>query len=246
MNIVIVGATSAIAKETARLFAFNDKAAFLLVGRFAERLENLAADLRTRGAAKVEIWAGDLLEARNAEAVFAQAAAALGRIDLVFIAQGSLTDEGRAATDGAYRAAQAGINFLSPAAFAYAAAELFRRQGGGGQIAMITSVAGERGRARNFFYGSCKASLIAFSQGLRASLFRDGITVTELRPGGVDTPMTAGMRKGLLFASAPKAGRVCYEAIQARRAVVYVPGYWRIIMAIVRAIPERFFQRMKF
>ena len=130
-------------------------------------------------------------------------------------------------------------------AFAYAAAAEFRARRGG-HLALITSVAGVRGRAKIFFYGSAKAGLIAFSQGLRASLVRDGITVTELRPGLIATPMTAHLPSGPLMTSAAQAGRLCHRAIKARQAIAYIPGYWRIIMTIIRLIPEKIFGRMNF
>lgn len=241
MKILIVGATSAIAVETARLYAAREHATFFLVGRFAERLETVAADLRSRGAAGVETWAGDLTDPEAPAIVLARA----GEIDRILIAHGSLSDEERAARDAAYRASEIAVNVASPLAFAYAAAGQFRARQAG-QIVIITSVAGVRGRAKNFFYGSAKASLTVFSQGLRASLCRDGVVVTELRPGLIDTPMTSGMKQGLLSTSAAEAGRLCHAAINARRPVAYIPGYWVIIMTIIRLIPERFFQRMKF
>ncbi len=238
MKILIVGATSAIAQETARCFAASEHAAFLLAGRSAARLEAVAADQRARGAADVQTWVGELTDP-------AAVIAAAGDFDIILIAHGSLSDEPRAAIDPAYRAAEIAINLTSPMAFAYAAAEYFRPKRSG-QIALITSVAGVRGRARIFFYGSAKAGLIAFTQGLRASLCRDGVTVTELRPGLIDTPMTAGVTHGLLSTSAGEAGRLCYRAIKARRDVAYIPGYWIVIMTIIRLIPEKIFQRMKF
>lgn len=241
MKILIVGATSAIALETARCFAAGEGASFCLAGRSAERLETVAADLRARGAGGVDVWAGDL----TAFTAPAEVLRVAGEVDLVLIAHGSLSDEARGAVDPAYRASEILVNLTSPMAFAYAAAERFRAKKAG-QIALITSVAGVRGRARLFFYGSAKAGLIAFSQGLRASLCRDGVIVTELRPGLIATPMTATLKHGLLSTSAARAGRLCHDAIQARRDIAYIPGYWRIIMTIIRLIPEKLFQRMTF
>lgn len=241
MKVLIVGATSAIAQETARCFAAGDGASFLLAGRSAPRLEAVAADLRARGALAVDVWAGDLTSL-TAPAEVLQAA---GELDVALIAHGSLSDEVRAAADPAYRASEIAVNLTSPAAFAYAAAEHFRAKKAG-QIALITSVAGIRGRAKLLWYGSAKAGLIAFSQGLRASLCRDGVAVTELRPGLITTPMSAAIKQGLLSTSAAQAGRLSYHAIKARREIAYIPGYWVIIMTIIRLIPEKIFQRMTF
>lgn len=241
MRILIVGATSAIAAETARCFAARDRASFVLAGRSQARLDAVAADLRARGATSVQTWAGELTDPGVPDAVMRAA----GDLDLALIAHGSLSDEKRAACDGGYRAGELAINLTSPIAFAYAAAAYFRAKRAG-HIAIITSVAGMRGRAKIFFYGSAKAGLITFTQGLRASLSRDGVVVTELRPGLIETPMTAETPPGLLSTTAADAGQRCYQALKQRRLIAYIPGYWRIIMTIIRLIPEAIFQRMTF
>lgn len=247
MNVLIVGATSAIAQAIAREFARREHARYFLLGRDAGKLAAVAADLRVRGAAQAELWAVELTDPETALAACARAETALaGPVDLVLIAHGALTDECRAAAEPAYAAEQMRLNLLSPVWFANAAAAYFRAGKRGGGIALITSVAGERGRASNFFYGASKAALSVFLSGLRASLWRDGVAVTELRPGFIDTPMTAHVRKGPLFCSAERAGELCAAAIRARRAVAYIPGFWRWIMLLVRAIPERVFVRLKF
>lgn len=249
MRIVLIGATSAIAQATARSFATRERAAFALFGRSVERLETVAADLRAHGAGESVVFPGELTDAGNARAALPRAEAALGGpVDLVLIAQGSLPDEARAAADPEYAAREAAINFLSPVWFANAAVEHWRGRGQrGAQIAIITSVAGDRGRASNRFYGACKAGLIAFTSGLRAGSWRHGITVTDLRPGTIDTPMTAGLpRKGPLVCSAGRAGELCAAAIRARRPVAYIPGFWRAIMLVIKLLPGAVFKRLRF
>lgn len=251
MKIVIIGATSGIAQATARSFAARERASFFLVGRDETRLAAVAADLRARGAASATPFAMNLSATEGAADCLVKAEHALsGRPDLVLIAHGSLSDEARAAREPGYARDELAINTLSPMAFAYAAAANFRAAAAdgerGGHIALITSVAGERGRASNFFYGANKAALIAFCSGLRASLSREGIAVTDLRPGFIATPMTAHVRRSPLFCSAERSGELCAAALRRRAAVAYIPGWWRWIMLAVRGIPERIFQRLRF
>jgi short-subunit dehydrogenase len=115
-----------------------------------------------------------------------------------------------------------------------------------GVIAVISSVAGDRGRKSNYVYGAAKAAVTAFLSGLRSRLAASNVTVITIKPGTVDTPMTAHLRKGLLFASPQKVGAGIYAAMKQKKEVVYLPGYWRLIMFVVRSIPERFFKRVSF
>ena len=115
-----------------------------------------------------------------------------------------------------------------------------------GQLAVITSVAGERGRASNAFYAASKGALIVFCSGLRARLAREGVQLTELRPGVIATPMTSHLRHGILTCSAERAGRLCANAIRRRADLAYIPGIWRWIMLIIRSLPEIIFKKLKF
>ena len=248
MRFVLVGATSAIAQHAAREWLRGEKepAAFYLLGRNQERLDAVAADLRARGAARAETWAGDLADPAAADGFMARAEAALGGApDLVLIAHGSLTDEARAAVDPDYLAAEWNVNLLSPARFAAEAARVFRARRDG-TLAVITSVAGERGRASNFHYGAAKAGLIAYCSGLRASLARDGVRLVELRPGFIATPMTRHLPAGPLVCPVEKAGRLCARAIRRGTPMAYIPGWWAHIMRPIRWLPEKVFGRMKF
>ena len=105
---------------------------------------------------------------------------------------------------------------------------------------------GDRGRAKNALYGASKAGLDAYLSALRQRLFHKGVRVVTLKPGFVDTPMTAQMQKSPLFSSPASVGRGIVRAIDGRRDVVYLPWYWRFIMLIVRMIPEPLFKRMSF
>jgi short-subunit dehydrogenase len=242
-RVLIVGATSAIAGETARVYA-GYGARLFLTGRNAERLEAVAADLRVRGARAVETAVLDVTDRRRCDAVLEAAWAAFDGLDVALVAHGVLPDQARCQASAAETAEALEVNFVSTAALLTPLANRFegaRR----GCIAVITSVAGDRGRQSNYVYGAAKGGLDRFVEGLRNRLFHAGVSVVTLRPGFVDTPMTAGMRHGLLFASARRAGRDIHRAIERRRDVAYIPWFWRPIMAIIRAIPEAMFKRLR-
>jgi decaprenylphospho-beta-D-erythro-pentofuranosid-2-ulose 2-reductase len=113
-----------------------------------------------------------------------------------------------------------------------------------GCIAVISSVAGDRGRQSNYVYGAAKGAVTVFLQGLRNRLHKSGVAVITIKPGTVDTPMTASLKKGLLFASASSVGQGIYAAMKNRKEIVYLPWYWRPIMFIVRSIPEPIFKKL--
>jgi decaprenylphospho-beta-D-erythro-pentofuranosid-2-ulose 2-reductase len=242
-RVLIVGATSAMAGETARVYAAYGARLFL-TGRNAERLEAVAADLRVRGAQAVETAVLDVTDRRRCDAVVEAAWAAFDGLDVALVAHGVLPDQARCQASAAETAEALEVNFVSTAALLTPLAnrfELARR----GCIAIITSVAGDRGRQSNYVYGAAKGGLDRFVEGLRNRMFHAGVAVVTLKPGFVDTPMTAGMRQGPLFASARRAGRDIHRAIERRRDVAYIPWFWRPIMAIIRAIPEGMFKRLR-
>jgi short-subunit dehydrogenase len=146
----------------------------------------------------------------------------------------------------AYTLRELNTNFTSAASLlSYAAASLERRKTG--VLAVITSVAGDRARRSNYVYGTAKGALTLFVQGLRARLFASGVRVLTIKPGPVDTPMTAHMKKGLLTASPKSVAATIYREMEDGKAeVIYVPAYWRLIMAGIRAIPESVGKKMKF
>jgi short-subunit dehydrogenase len=226
MNIVILGATSAIAQETARCFA-SEGASFFLAARDAAKCDVVAADLLARGAAAAATFIADLGDFSTHAPI---ANAAPQSIDVVLIAHGSLPDQKAIDDDPAAQAAAFELNATS---FISLAAHFANRTK---TLAIIGSVAGDRGRAANYVYGAAKAALHTYCEGLRAR----GVNVVLIKPGWIDTPMTSHMRKNPLFASAQTAGRLIHDAIVANRAVVYVPWFWRWISLIVRMVPARF------
>jgi len=240
-KVLIVGATSTIAEQAARHFAAAGDALFL-TGRNEERLAAITDDLQVRGAPTVAARVMDADDLSAHAAMIDAAEAALGGLDTVLVAYGTLPDQAACAADPAAAVAAWHTNAVSVIALLTDIANRFERQGFG-TIAAISSVAGDRGRASNYVYGSAKAGLNAFMDGLRHRLFAAGVQVVTIRPGMVDTPMTADFDKGPLFASPEKVGADIHKAIEKGTAVCYTPGFWRLIMTIITALPRAIFHR---
>lgn len=242
-RLLILGATSAIARGTARAAASRGDALFL-VGRSEQKLADTAADLRVRGASNVHTYVADLNDTSKHAELLEAAEQAMGGLDTVLVAQGVLTDQAAAQRDYTLVEQDFRTNFLSAASLLTLVANRFEQQRRG-SIAVITSVAGDRGRASNYVYGSSKAALIAFTSGLRGRLSHAGVQVLDVRPGFVDTPMTAHVKKNGLFAKPEDVGAAIYRGIERQKDVIYVPWFWRLIMRAIREVPERIFKRMK-
>jgi short-subunit dehydrogenase len=243
LRVLIVGAASAIAVEVARAYAESGARLFLL-GRNPERLAAIADDLRARGAREVDTAVLDLLDLGSHESALERAATALGGLDVVLVAHGILPDQSRCEASVAETLAAIDVNFRSTAALLTPLANQLESQRGG-KLAVITSVAGDRGRRSNYVYGATKGGLGIFLQGLRNRLHRSGVVVLTLKPGFVETPMTAELPKTPLYASARQAGRAIHRAIEAGQDVVYIPWFWRPIMCVVNNLPEALFKRLR-
>ena len=244
MRLLIIGATSAIAQEAAKCFA-ADGAEMFLVGRSAQKLQAVASDLTVRGAKRVETFVVDLDDFERHAAMLDAVIAAFDGIDAALLAYGTLGDQRKCELSVAETMREFTTNCTSVLAVLTLLANYFEGQRRG-CIAVITSVAGDRGRRSNYVYGAAKGAVSLFLQGLRGRLSSAGVSVLTIKPGLVDTPMTAGIKKGPIFASARAVGQGVYRAMQARKEVVYVPRYWRLIMLVVRTIPERAFKRVRF
>ncbi len=242
-KILIIGATSAIAQETAKLFA-QQRETFFLVGRDADKLEAIAADLKVRGAPKVVYTTRDLNEFDQHPTLIEQAYTSLEGLDTVLIAHGTLDDQHTCEQDYAKAEQALRTNFLSVVSLLTPIANRLEKQRYG-CIAVISSVAGDRGRQSNYVYGTAKGALTLFLQGLRNRLQPANVCVLTIKPGFVDTPMTAPFKKGLLWAKPETIAKGIYRAIQKRKNTVYLPWFWWPIMLIIKAIPEPIFKRMK-
>ena len=240
---LIIGATSAIAEATARLFAVEGDR-LCLAGRNAVRLEAIAADLRVRGAAQVETVALDANDFSEHEPVLSRAAQAMDGLDTVLIAHGTLPDQQACQASVEATLEALGTNALSVIALLTLIANRFERQRSG-TIAVISSVAGDRGRQSNYVYGTAKSAVSTFAQGLRNRLAKAGVKVVTIKPGFVDTPMTARFKKGALWATPGAVAKRIHRAMAKGEEVVYTPWFWRWIMAIVRAVPEFIFKKLR-
>lgn len=242
-RILIVGAGSAIAEATARIFATRGDALFL-VGRKADILDAMAQDLRVRGATQVGTEVLDANDIAAHAPMLDRATTSLGGLDTVLIAYGTLSDQKACEGSVELTVRELNNNALSVAALLTPIATRLEAQRTGA-IAVISSVAGDRGRQSNYVYGSAKALVSAFTSGLRQRLAKCGVAVITIKPGFVDTPMTAAFRKGPLWARPEQVAAGIVKAIDRSAAVVYLPAFWRLIMFVIRALPEALFVRLK-
>lgn len=242
-RILIIGATSAIAEATARLYAARGASLYLLA-RDPARAGAIAQDLSVRGAVAARPGTLDVLDLAAQAGALAAAWAAFNGFDVVLIAHGTLPDQARCDADTDYALREFTLNGTATIALASRIAGKLEAQGSG-TLAVISSVAGDRGRASNYLYGSAKAAVSAYLSGLRQNLNARGVNVLTIKPGFVDTPMTAAFKKGALWAKPDQIARGIVRAIDKRRAVVYLPWFWRGIMMVIRSIPESVFRRIK-
>ena len=243
-NILIIGATSAIAESVARLYAI-DKANFYLIARNEPRLTTMAHDLKIRGAASVVVATFNIDDFSTHQAIIDKAYEALNTIDIVLIAYGSLPDQKAMEKSAADTINACNTNALSVISFLTILANRFEEQKNG-TIAVITSVAGNRGRQSNYVYGASKAMVSVFLQGLRNRLYHSKVNVLDIKPGFVDTPMTAHIQKGgPLWAQPNEIAKDIVKAIEKKKDILYTPFFWRYIMLIICSIPECLFKRGK-
>ena len=238
-NVAIFGATSAIAQDVARVYAARG-ARLYLVGRSPDKLAALVSEL---GSAVVSSSAQDFDDTPAAASCVAAAIAALGRLDVALIAHGLLGDQLRSEAELSEAEQIARTNYLSVMALLIPLANQLEQQQSG-HLAVLSSVAAERGRPRNYTYAAAKSALNTYLQGVRSRLYAAGVQVHTIKLGPVHTPMTVSHPKNALFAEAPTVAKQIVKAIDAGRAEAYVPGFWRPIMFTVRNLPELVFQRI--
>jgi NAD(P)-dependent dehydrogenase (short-subunit alcohol dehydrogenase family) len=243
VRVIILGATSAIAEAAARQWAERN-ASIVLAGRNLKRLEAISADLGVRGA-KTEIYAVDLAKA-DAEITLKEIAARLGGVDIIFLAYGILGSQRAAESTPSQARDILETNFLSAAEWCLAAAHMLENQGHG-TLVVIGSVAGDRGRQSNYVYGAAKGGLGILVEGIAHRLASKGARAVLIKPGFVDTPMTADIpKKGPLWATPEAIARtiVSESAPQHRGSpVIYAPSFWRWIMLAIKSTPAFIFHR---
>jgi short-subunit dehydrogenase len=263
--IAVFGATSGIARAVAELWMARGED-LVLIGRSRADLEAVARDLEVAFGRRPPVFVWDAADSGNHRARF-EALAEAHPLKGLLMAAGVLHGVESCEADEARMEETFRVNLAGPAVVAglfahHLAASLARHpepgparpsageargpgsRGGMPFVSVITSVAGDRGRASNYPYGASKAGLSAYLEGLRQRLRGSGVLIQDVKPGPIRTRMTAGMR-GPAMASPETAARDIVRAIDRGRDVVYTPGYWRIIMAVIRAIPAPVFKRMK-
>jgi decaprenylphospho-beta-D-erythro-pentofuranosid-2-ulose 2-reductase len=240
---LVLGASLSIARAFARLVA-EAGASVLLAGRDHDDLARSAADLTARHGVAAAVLDFDARDSASIARVVEHCRAAVPRGALdVFLAFGSMPEQSALEADPALAAATIATNLTGAVELLLGLAPLLE-DGKRGHVVVLGSVAGDRGRLKNYVYGAAKAGLATFAAGLRNRLFRSGVLVTTVKPGFIDTAMTWGL-PGLFLVAAPEtAARACLAAALKGREIVYVPRFWALIMLIIRLIPERIFKRL--
>ena len=240
-SLLVLGGTSEIGLATARRLIARRTRRVHLAGRPSPALDSAAQQLRGLGA-EVHVVGFDALDPGSHEEVLGKVFAE-GDIDAVLLAFGVLGDQARDEQEPLSAVRVAATNYTGAVSASLVCGAALQRQGHG-SLVVLSSVAGERARRENFIYGSSKAGLDAFTQGLGDALHPAGVHVMAVRPGFVRTKMTAGMAEAPL-ATTPQAVAAAIEAGLRRRAeVVWVPGALRPVMAALRLLPRPVFRRL--
>ena len=241
-SVVILGATSAIARAIATRYARQGHS-LIVAARDAEEAGYIAGDLRIRHQVEATPLAWDAEDFESHKAFVYECVSVLGEnLGGVVLCSGYMDDQERAQSDQESARRTFDVNLTGAVSTLNLFANLFEERGTG-FIAALSSVAGDRGRQSNYLYGAAKAGLSAYLEGLRNRLYHSGVHVVTIKPGFVDTKMTWGE---VPFAASPEdAARAIVKAIEKKKNTVYVPWFWRYIMLIIRHIPEFQFKRMR-
>jgi len=243
-TIAIIGATSIIAQHCARLWGEGGDVRLILVGRDEEKLTSVAQDLRVRTQAAEIITITGMFYGSAAIDALVDKIWQSAPVDLVLIAHGVLPQQRRAEQDLIYNAETLEINALSPVLFAEKFAHLMTERGRG-HIAIIGSVAGDRGRKSNYVYGASKGLIERYMEGLQHRFAGTAIKISLIKPGPTRSPMTVGMEGGKLTLAEPEdVARIIVKGIKRDRLVIYAPAKWGVIMKIIRLLPGFIFNKM--
>ena len=242
-KILIIGATSTIAEHCSKIWAQREDQLYL-VARNEERLKRITADLKLLGAKEVFSHRMDLNDIEHHAGMLDTAVKVMGGIDTVLIAHGTLSNQKACEQSMEKTLVEIKTNTISTISLLTHIANIFEVKRAG-TIAVISSVAGDRGRASNYVYGSAKAMVTAFTSGLRQRLHKSNVTVITIKPGLVDTPMTAAFKKGLMWAKPAAVAATIVQAVDKKKNEVYVPAFWWPVMVIIRLLPSSIFKRTK-
>lgn len=243
-RIVMIGATSAIAEHCARLWLAKQPADLTLVGRDIQRIERVATDLKVRSPqSEIRVVQAEFLNPQAINATVRDIVKS-GRIDIVLIAHGSLPEQNECQNDLQYCSEALEINGVSPVLYAEAFAKEMEKANYG-TIALMGSVAGDRGRKSNYVYGAAKGLVTRYAQGLQHRFAGSGVKVVLVKPGPTDTPMTAHLKgKGANLAPVEVVAKQILDAVEAGKPIVYAPGKWQLIMMVIRHLPAFVFNKL--
>jgi short-subunit dehydrogenase len=240
-RIVIIGATSVIAEQCARQWAKQENADFILIGRNLQRLEVVAIDLQVRNPLiEVKVLESNFLDPEAIQKLVNELFTG-APIDIALIAHGSLPDQANCQENLMLCKETLDINGVSPVLYAEAFAQHMSKINRG-TIAIISSVAGDRGRKSNYVYGAAKGLVTRYAQGLQHRFAGTKVHVALIKPGPTATPMTAGM-KGK-FASAEEVACIITSGIDQKKVVIYTPRKWWLVMMVVRHLPNFIFNKL--
>ena len=241
-TIIIFGATSAVGQALARIHS-SEGDALILVARNVGRLDRVATDMLSRGASQVDCLYSDLDNIDAHTELLRKVEQTATNIHKYYFFYGILPDQ--EACEASWNETQKALttNLLSVVSLLTNIANKIEKETNRGLI-VVSSVAGDRGRQSNYIYGTAKGALTLFLQGLRNRLYRSNCSVTTIKPGFIDTPMTRDFKKGILWSTPEKVAQDIYKAARKGKDEVYTPGFWRLIMLIIKSIPEIFFKRL--
>ena len=242
-TILILGATSMIARMAARAWAKRGHDLYI-ASRDQNELERIASDLAIRYDVAVKSQVLDVSDMESHEKFIQEVWEKTGGFQGVLLASGYMGSQAKALADFQEAKKIIDVNYVGACSILTHCANILAKQQNG-FIAVITSVAGDRGRQSNYVYGSAKGGLNVFLEGLRNRLQSVGITVLTIKPGFVDTAMTYGRAGMFLVASPETIGEEIVKAVEKKKNVVYLPSFWRWIMCIIKSIPECLFKRLK-
>ena len=242
-NIVIFGANSEIAKECIKLWSGNCN--FYFIVRKKYQLDNLISYLSNKNEGSIKIIESDLMNIESHPKIWNEIIKdpKFKKIDLLFLAQGKLENQLNIQNNFDLINENIKINALSIISIITLATNVFEKQKFG-TIAVISSVAGDRGRASNYIYGSSKSFISSFLSGLRQRLSKLNVNVLTIKPGIINTPMTKKLKKSFLSASPQYAAQIIVKSIDRKKNIIYVPFFWYFIMFVIKIIPERIFKKL--
>jgi decaprenylphospho-beta-D-erythro-pentofuranosid-2-ulose 2-reductase len=242
-SVLVLGGTSEIALATVRRLVEGRARRVVLAVRDPERAAPVADELRRLGATEVETVRFDALDFDSHGSLVDEVFDRDGDIDLALVGWGTLGDQQRAAHDRAAAVEQAQVNYTGVVSVSVPLAERMRRQGHG-TIVYLSSVAGERARRSNFVYGSTKAAMDAFAQGLGDALAEGAVRVMVVRPGFVRTKMTSGLDPAPLSVDADAVADAIVKGLRRGAHTVYAPAPLRVVMSVLRHLPRPIFRRL--